>query len=139
LTHFWTRHSDLIAKTFPDNPIACLRTPPETPESGVEMSASDSTPLRHITLIGTNHMITLDKFLPVYMIAATVLVIANGVWAFRDARRRGRSGVLIGLLVLCTFPLGVILWLLVRLEIAAKRHPRDPDADIKKRANAGLL
>ena len=89
--------------------------------------------------MGQNHMITLDKFLPVYMVAATVLVIANGVWAFRDARRRGRSGILIGLLVFCTFPLGVILWLLARPDIEEKKHPRDPDADIKERANAGLL
>ena len=42
------------------------------------------------------------------------------VWTLRvcaaDARRRGKSPLLVMLLVLCSFPLGLLLWLLFRTE-----------------------
>ena len=100
-------------------------------------------------------MITLKQFLPYYMIAAAVLLIANVIWAYRDARERGRSGILVGLLVLLIpFPLGVIVWLIFRPRMAFAITPEersedidapikdelaDPDADIKGRANDGVL
>jgi hypothetical protein len=88
-------------------------------------------------------MISLKTFLPYYMIAGMLLLFANVVWAFKDARQRGRSGVLIAMLVLWTFPLGVVLWLYLRPELLSERphdaDSADADADIKKRANAGLL
>ncbi len=92
--------------------------------------------------------------------AAMVLWLANAVWAFRDARRRGRSGVLIGALVAFTFPLGAALWFFARPNEAIapgsddapdaelKRRANeevgfkagdDPDAELKRRANAGTL
>jgi hypothetical protein len=40
----------------------------------------------------------------------------------KDARKRGKPGLLIALLVLFTFPMGLLLWLLFRPE------PRDPDS-----------
>lgn len=41
--------------------------------------------------------------------------LASIVWAFRDARRRGKSGVLVALLVaLLSWPLGLIAWLVFR-------------------------
>ena len=68
------------------------------------------------------------------------LAIANAVWAFRDGRRRSRSGILVALLVLWTFPLGIMLWLAFRPDIVdALEPPSDPDQDLKSRANAGLL
>lgn len=39
----------------------------------------------------------------------------------KDARKRGKPGLLIALLVLFTFPMGLLLWLLLRPE------PRDPE------------
>jgi hypothetical protein len=86
-------------------------------------------------------MITLQTFMPYYMISASVLMIANIVWAFRDARSRGRSGVLIALLVLWTFPLGVILWLIFRPPLSddLQQEPSSSDDELKARANAGLL
>jgi hypothetical protein len=36
------------------------------------------------------------------------------VWAFRDAQRRGVGGCLIALLVFFTFPIGLMLWVLLR-------------------------
>jgi len=84
-------------------------------------------------------MITLERIFPYLMIAGSVLVIANVVWAFLDAKKRGRSGILIALLVFWTFPLGVILWLILRPPIARLSRSADFDADIKARANAGLL
>ena len=77
------------------------------------------------------------------MIAASILWLANGVWAFRDARRRGRSGVLVAILVLGTIHLGVLLWLVARPDICDDSEPKDgyadADAEIKQRANEGLL
>ena len=43
------------------------------------------------------------------------LYVASIVWAYRDAERRGKSGPLVALLVaLIAWPLGVVVWLLVR-------------------------
>jgi preprotein translocase subunit SecG len=39
------------------------------------------------------------------------------VWAYGDAERRGKSGCLVALLVfLLTWPVGLIIWLLIRPE-----------------------
>ena len=77
------------------------------------------------------------------MIAVTLLDFANAIWAFRDAKLRGRSGILISLLVFWSFPVGVILWLYLRPELLSERPPSrgstDSDATIKAQANAGLL
>jgi hypothetical protein len=85
-------------------------------------------------------MITLEKVLPLILLAGAVLMIANVVWGFRDGRRRGRSGILVAMLVLWTFPMGVLLWLLFRPEIVEEQEPsEDPDHELKQRANAGTL
>jgi hypothetical protein len=98
----------------------------------------------------------LKTAMPYAMVASSLLYLANGIWAFRDARSRGRSGVLISLLVLGTFPLGVALWLVARPRRLEEIDPAsgeespepddspdanalDPDAALKERANAGLL
>lgn len=78
-------------------------------------------------------------FLPLLTIATTVLWLANVVWAFRDARRRGRSGVLIAALVGFTFPLGAALWFFARPnEVVVSESDVDPDAELKQRANEEL-
>src|SRR4051812_43859797 len=100
-------------------------------------------------------MNSFKEFLPYYTIAASLLWIANWVWAFSDARRRGRSGVIVALLVLGTFPLGVALWLVARPRIDFRKQEtkeeidpldappaaagEDYDAALKRRANGGLL
>jgi hypothetical protein len=88
-------------------------------------------------------MISLQTLMPYFTIAGTVLVIANVIWAYKDAKERGSSGILIALLVLWMFPLGVILWLIFRpgivSDLAQQEIGADADADIKERANAGLL
>jgi len=88
-------------------------------------------------------MTSLQTFVPQYMFAVTILAFANAIWAFRDARLRGRSGILISLLVFGVFPLGVIVWLYLRPELLSERPLKkvsnDPDAEIKEQANAGLL
>jgi hypothetical protein len=45
-----------------------------------------------------------------------LLYLGSIVWAAIDASARGRSGCLIGLLVLFTWPLGLLLYLLLRPE-----------------------
>lgn len=46
-----------------------------------------------------------------------VAVLASVVWAYSDAERRGKSGCLVALLVLLlTWPVGLIIWLLIRPE-----------------------
>ncbi len=43
------------------------------------------------------------------------LFIWSVIWAYRDAERRGKPGCLVALLVFwLTWPLGLILWLLIR-------------------------
>ncbi|MDX5419899.1 MAG: hypothetical protein LPK09_11835 [Hymenobacteraceae bacterium] len=46
---------------------------------------------------------------------ALVFYIWSVVWAFRDARRRGKSGWLIAAMVLLmVWPVGLLLWLVLR-------------------------
>jgi hypothetical protein len=47
-------------------------------------------------------------------------------WSMKDARLRGKSPLLVCLAVLISFPLGLILWLLLRPEIQeANKEPRE--------------
>ncbi|MCC6152518.1 MAG: hypothetical protein IT367_02100 [Candidatus Hydrogenedentes bacterium] len=44
-----------------------------------------------------------------------VIYIGSVIWAFADARSRGKSGILVALLVLIlVWPVGLIIWLLIR-------------------------
>ena len=43
-----------------------------------------------------------------------VLTVSLLVWAYRDAERRGHSGVLVAILVAVTGFVGALVWLLVR-------------------------
>lgn len=46
------------------------------------------------------------------------LYIASIVWVYRDAERHGKSGILVALLVaLISWPIGLIVWLIVRKNI----------------------
>jgi hypothetical protein len=41
--------------------------------------------------------------------------IGSIVWAYKDAEKRGKPGLLVALLVLlATWPVGLIIWLLIR-------------------------
>lgn len=83
---------------------------------------------------------TFENVFPVVLIAGMALLVANVIWGFRDARRRGRSGILVAMLVLWSFPLGALLWVLFRPDIVEESElPEDPDRDLKRRANAGTL
>ena len=43
------------------------------------------------------------------------IYIASLVWVYRDANRRGKSGILVALLVaLISWPIGLLVWVLVR-------------------------
>lgn len=43
------------------------------------------------------------------------LYIASLVWVYRDANRRGKSGILVALLVaIISWPLGLLVWVLLR-------------------------
>jgi hypothetical protein len=44
-----------------------------------------------------------------------ILYIGSIIWAYGDAEERGKSGCLVALLVfLATWPVGLIIWLLIR-------------------------
>jgi hypothetical protein len=46
-----------------------------------------------------------------------VVYIYSIIWAYGDAEKRGKSGCLVALLVfLVTWPVGLIIWLLIRPE-----------------------
>ena len=53
--------------------------------------------------------------LPVMIIGA--LAVLTGVWAFWDARRRGRSGLLAALLVVTTWPFSLAWWPWLRPDV----------------------
>ncbi|HRI88371.1 MAG TPA: hypothetical protein PLJ47_09305 [Candidatus Hydrogenedentes bacterium] len=43
------------------------------------------------------------------------IYIASVIWSYTDAERRGKSGILVALLVLLlVWPAGLIVWLLIR-------------------------
>jgi high-affinity K+ transport system ATPase subunit B len=44
-----------------------------------------------------------------------VIYIVSLVWVYRDAERHGKSGIVVALLVaLISWPIGLLVWLLVR-------------------------
>ncbi|NUM53893.1 MAG: hypothetical protein HUU46_09645 [Candidatus Hydrogenedentes bacterium] len=44
-----------------------------------------------------------------------IVYIGSVIWAFSDAQQRGKSGCLVALLVLLlVWPVGLIIWLLIR-------------------------
>lgn len=48
-------------------------------------------------------------------VVGLVLYIWSIIWAYRDAESRGKSGILVALLVaLLSWPLSLVLWLIVR-------------------------
>lgn len=48
------------------------------------------------------------------LLFGAIVLIAYIAWAVRDARRRGKSPLLVLIAVLCFFPFGLIAWLLFR-------------------------
>jgi hypothetical protein len=57
----------------------------------------------------------LAKSLAILILAFVLVVIAMMIRVIaNDARRRGRSPVLVVLLCLLSFPLGIIIWLIFR-------------------------
>ena len=44
-----------------------------------------------------------------------ILYIASIIWAYRDAERRGKEGILVALLVaLVAWPFSLVIWLVIR-------------------------
>lgn len=54
------------------------------------------------------------------LVVGLCLVLFSCRWVGRDAERRGKSGCLVALLVLLTWPLGLILWLFFRPDSRSK-------------------
>jgi hypothetical protein len=51
----------------------------------------------------------------IFILIALAIYIASLVWVYRDANRRGKSGILVALLVaLISWPIGLLVWVLVR-------------------------
>jgi hypothetical protein len=49
------------------------------------------------------------------ILAIAGLYVASIVWAYRDAEQRGKNGLLVALLAaLVTWPLGLLVWVLIR-------------------------
>ena len=68
-----------------------------------------------------------------------VAALACGFWAYGDADKRSRSGILWLLIVFCMFPFGAVLWLFSRPKLPMTPSSGDPDEALKKKANSGLL
>jgi hypothetical protein len=57
----------------------------------------------------------LNVLLPSTFILFVLIVLAFAIgFCWRDAKQRGKSPILVCLLVFCSFPLGLIVWLLFR-------------------------
>jgi hypothetical protein len=52
----------------------------------------------------------------IVLLVMAAVFVTTVIACVRDARRRGKSPVLVTLLVLLSFPLGLVLWLLFRPE-----------------------
>jgi hypothetical protein len=73
---------------------------------------------------------------------SAVISLYTAVWAYKDARKRNTSGVLVCLLVLfCCWPFGLLAWLIFRPKVKSNGDIPlvDPDIDLKQRANDGTL
>jgi hypothetical protein len=83
----------------------------------------------------------MDSITTFALLAVTYVVIAlsSGAWAYGDAKRRGRSGILWLLIVFCMFPVGPVLWLFSRPRRLSETSFGDSDEELKKKANSGLL
>lgn len=68
-------------------------------------------------------VIRVDSILPAILLILFLLpVIWLHVWVYQDAENRGKSGCLVLLLVLLvSFPIGIIAWLVFRPD-----HPQPP-------------
>ena len=54
----------------------------------------------------------------IIVLVCLALYIASIVWVYRDAQRRGKNGVLVALLVaLISWPMGLLVWLLIRKNV----------------------
>jgi len=78
------------------------------------------------------------------LLAVVAATIGGAWWAAYDASRRKKSAVLVFLLVLfLQFPMGLIAWLVFRPPMpgipTVTAIPKDPDSDLKRRANEGRL
>jgi len=70
-------------------------------------------------------------FNTIYCIVALIPFILGlllGIWVYKDAEKRGKSGVLWLLIVwFVAFPIGLIIWLVVRPPIGGGEKPSDSD------------
>ncbi len=54
----------------------------------------------------------------IFILICLAVYIASLVWVYRDANRRGKSGILVALLVaLISWPIGLLVWLIIRDKI----------------------
>ena len=79
------------------------------------------------------------NFMVGYFVAHVLVALACGVWAYGDAKKRERWGLLWLLIVFCLFPFGLVLWLFSRPKLQKIPPSGDPDEALKRMANSGLL
>jgi len=56
-----------------------------------------------------------------------IIGLLIAIWVYKDAEKRGKSGVLWLLLVWLTFPIGLIIWLVVRPPIGGEKKAAASD------------
>jgi len=64
-------------------------------------------------------------YIPIIITSIGVVIAEVGavVWAYRDARKRRRSGILVAVLVAMSFPWGLAIWLIARPNIRPRDDP----------------
>jgi hypothetical protein len=73
----------------------------------------------------TSYIAGFGIILIIMIMVVLIFVIWSVVWAYFDARRRGKSGLLVALVVLLmVWPVGLVLWLLLRPQ--SQSHESQP-------------
>ena len=69
-----------------------------------------------------------DLLVPLVFVFLGLLYLGSIIWTAFDAASRDRSGCLIAILVLLTWPWGLLIWLLARPEKPERIRPASPEA-----------
>lgn len=69
----------------------------------------------------------LGVFICFIPIAIVIIAIAISIWVYRDAERRGESGALWLIINILAPIIGLIIWLIVRPDVGAKKQEQTGD------------
>jgi len=66
---------------------------------------------------------TADAFAIIYNIVGLIISIAIAIYMYKDAEKRGKSGILWGIIGFCCTCVGLVIWLIIRPPIQQAPPP----------------